>query len=144
MPPNVTFMRTPSLRETFHGIRSGMVRSEASRIAQATVVGAVLLQGLVITNSNAQQATFSQQVIGGSQPVTPPAPVIPTVTSDSPEYCGVLMDRISDLTRTAHTPPPTEVASLSEDGERMCVLGQTRAGILRLRRALMIMRHGAE
>jgi hypothetical protein len=121
-----------------------MLRTEAGRIAKATVVGAVLLQGLSISVSDAQQATFSQQVVGGSQPVTPPAATIPTVTSDSPEYCGVLMDRISDLTRTARTPPPTEVASLSEDGERMCVLGQTRAGILRLRRALLIMRHGAE
>ena len=66
----------------------------------------------------------------------------PIVTSDSPEYCGVLMDRISGLTRAAAMPPPTEAAELSEEGERMCVHGQTRGGILRLRRALAIMRHG--
>jgi hypothetical protein len=68
----------------------------------------------------------------------------PTVTSDSPEYCDVLMDRISTLVRAASMPPPSEAAMLSEAGEWMCVHGQTRGGILRLRRALMIMRHGED
>jgi hypothetical protein len=67
--------------------------------------------------------------------------VDPTVTSDSPEYCGVLMERINGMTRTATAPPPTEAATLSEVGERMCVQGQIRGGILRLRRALVLMRH---
>jgi hypothetical protein len=66
----------------------------------------------------------------------------PVVTSDTPEYCGVLMNRITGITRATAVPPPTEVAVLSEEGERMCVHGQTRGGILRLRRALEIMRHG--
>jgi hypothetical protein len=65
----------------------------------------------------------------------------PIVTSDTPEYCGVLMNRITGITRATTVPPPTEVAVLSEEGERMCVHGQTRGGILRLRRALEIMRH---
>jgi len=69
---------------------------------------------------------------------------VPTVTSDSPEYCGVLMDRISTMARAAAMPPPTEAAALSEAGEWMCVHGQTRGGILRLRRALAIMMHGEE
>jgi hypothetical protein len=68
----------------------------------------------------------------------------PIVTSDSPEYCGVLMDRITGITRTTAMPPPTEAAVLSEEGERMCVRGQTRGGILRLRRALEILRHGED
>jgi hypothetical protein len=68
----------------------------------------------------------------------------PTVTSDSPEYCGVLMDRIGSMTRAASMPPPTDVATLSEAGEWMCGHGQTRGGILRLRRALAIMRHGED
>jgi hypothetical protein len=66
----------------------------------------------------------------------------PIVTSDTPEYCDVLMHRITGITRATAVPPPTEVALLSEEGERMCVHGQTRGGILRLRRALEIMRHG--
>jgi len=65
----------------------------------------------------------------------------PTVTSDSPEYCVVLMDRITGLSHAAATPPPTDAAVLSQEGEKMCIHGQIRAGILRLRRALMIMRN---
>lgn len=66
----------------------------------------------------------------------------PIVTSDTPEYCGVLMNRITGITRATAQPPPTEVALLSQEGEKMCVNGQTRGGILRLRRALEIMLHG--
>jgi hypothetical protein len=68
----------------------------------------------------------------------------PTVTSDSPEYCGVLVNRISGMTRASMVPPPTEVAELWEEGQRMCVHGQIRGGIMRLRRALAIMRHGED
>jgi hypothetical protein len=68
----------------------------------------------------------------------------PIVTSDSPEYCGVLMSRISGLTQTASMPLPTEAAELSEEGERMCDHGQTRGGIMRLRKALLIMSHGED
>ena len=70
--------------------------------------------------------------------------VMPSITSDTPEYCGELMQRINGMTRTATTPLPTEVASLSEDGERMCVQGQVRGGIMRLRKAIAIMRHTDE
>ena len=68
----------------------------------------------------------------------------PVVTSDTPEYCGVLLNRITGITRATALPPPTEAAVLSEEGERMCVHGQTRGGIMRLRRALEIMRHGED
>jgi hypothetical protein len=71
-------------------------------------------------------------------------PSDPIVTSDTPEYCGVLMDRITGMSRTAAMPLPMEVASLSEEGERMCVHGQTRGGIMRLRRALAIMRNAED
>ena len=67
--------------------------------------------------------------------------VMPSITSDTRGYCGELMDRISGMTRTAAMPPPIEAATLSEVGERMCMQGQTRGGISRLRRAIAIMRH---
>jgi len=70
-----------------------------------------------------------------SQP--PPQPV----TSDTPEYCLHLLDRVGEMVRVAAAPPPQEVTSLSTEGQRMCDQGQTRAGILRLRRALMLMIH---
>jgi hypothetical protein len=66
----------------------------------------------------------------------------PAVTSDSPEYCDTLMERITGMTRNAALTPSTEVALLSEEGERMCVHGQIRAGIMRLRRAIALLRHG--
>jgi hypothetical protein len=67
---------------------------------------------------------------------TRPEPVI----TDTPQYCLQLLDRVSRLVRIAPSPPPEEVASLSTEGRRMCDQGQVRGGILRLRRALMLMR----
>ena len=68
----------------------------------------------------------------------------PIVTSDSPEYCGELMNRFTGMMKATAAPPPTEAAQLSEEGERMCGQGQTRGGILRLRRALLILRRGED
>lgn len=62
------------------------------------------------------------------------------VTTDTPEYCLHLLDRVSTLARAANTPVPREVTDLTTEGHRMCVHGQTRGGIMRLRSALMIMR----
>ena len=66
------------------------------------------------------------------------------VTTDTPEYCLQLLDRVSEMVRVAGSPPPQEVAFLSSEGQRMCDQGQTRGGILRLRRALLLMMHQAE
>ena len=76
--------------------------------------------------------------------VTPPLASQPPpqrVTSDTPEYCLHLLDRVSEMVRVASSPPPQEVTFLSSEGQRMCDQGQTRGGILRLRRALMLMSH---
>jgi hypothetical protein len=62
------------------------------------------------------------------------------VTSDTPEYCMHLLDEVSALVRVAPASPPEEVTSLSTEGQKMCVHGQTKGGILRLRRALVLMR----
>jgi hypothetical protein len=65
------------------------------------------------------------------------------VTTDTPQYCLQLLDRVSELVRIdAH--PPEEVTNLSAEGQRMCDQGQTRGGIMRLRRALVLLRHGTE
>jgi hypothetical protein len=63
------------------------------------------------------------------------------ITSDTPEYCLQLLDRVSKMASSAGTPPSQEVGYLSSEGQRMCDQGQTRGGILRLRRALMLMMH---
>jgi hypothetical protein len=65
------------------------------------------------------------------------APVV--VTTDTPEYCHKLMDRVTQALRAAAMPPPVEVAALSNEGEHMCNDGLTRGGILRLRRALLLL-----
>ena len=66
------------------------------------------------------------------------------VTSDTPEYCLKLHDRVSELMRATGSPMPSEVAFLSSEGQRMCGQGQTRGGILRLRRALMLMENAGK
>ena len=65
----------------------------------------------------------------------------PTVISDTPEYCGVLRDRIAGLVQEEPGAMPAEVAELSMEGERMCEHGHIRGGLLRLRRAIAILRH---
>ena len=65
------------------------------------------------------------------------------VTSDTPEYCLRLFDRVSELVRVVESPPP-EVTSLSSEGQKMCDQGQTRGGILRLRRALLMLTQQGE
>lgn len=61
------------------------------------------------------------------------------VTTDTPEYCLHLLDRVSELVRLAAVPVPREVTDLTTEGQRMCAHGQTRGGIMRLRNALMMM-----
>ena len=48
------------------------------------------------------------------------------VTSDTPEYCLHLLDRVSELVRLATAPVPREVTDLTTEGHRMCAHGQTR------------------
>jgi hypothetical protein len=64
------------------------------------------------------------------------------ITSDTPEYCLQLLDRVSELVRLAAAPVPREVTDLTTEGHRMCEHGQTRGGIMRLRSAVMIMEKG--
>ena len=107
-----------SLRGMIPSVRNGCVAGMLSGLG----LGAVLLGvGLL-----------------GAAPVAgqpPPQQVI----SDTPEYCLRLADRLSELARAAPNPPPYEVTSLSIEGQRMCNQGQTRGGLLRLRRALALM-----
>jgi hypothetical protein len=77
---------------------------------------------------------FGAAPVSGQQRAQP-------VTTDTPEYCLQLFDRVSELVRVAGMPPPQEVTSLSSEGQRMCDQGQTRGGILRLRRALIMLMH---
>jgi hypothetical protein len=76
-------------------------------------------------------------ILANGQQRTSSAPA--EITSDTREYCLHLLDRVSDLVRLSAEPIPSEVTSLSAEGERLCDHGQPKGGILRLRRALLLM-----
>jgi hypothetical protein len=69
---------------------------------------------------------------------TEPGPM-PVIT-DTPEYCWHLAAEVAEARRTAPTTPPP-VRVLAAEGRRMCDNGMVRGGILRLRRALLLLRN---
>lgn len=77
-------------------------------------------------------------VLGAGASAQEPASL---VTSDTAEYCAHLSTRVRSMLRSPH---PIEAAALSDAGRRMCDNGQTRGGILRLRRALTLLHGGAD
>lgn len=87
------------------------------------------LAGLLVCVS----AGFSPSPLSGQ-----PAPQ--QVTTDTPQYCLVLLDRVSDVVRGLASPPPQEVTNLSAAGQQMCDRGQTLGGIMRLREALVLLK----
>jgi hypothetical protein len=126
---NAAFIQATPGRHSDCANRRTMVRIASSSVGMAVSVVLGMFQlGIAFAQTSPGQSPVQSSV--------------PTVTSDSPAYCDVLIDRISTMARAAAMPPPTEAATLSEAGEWMCVHGQTRGGILRLRRALAIMMHG--
>jgi hypothetical protein len=124
---NAAFIHATPGGQTIRDTRRRMMRN----VSEPLLIACVFLPLAALTQ------------LGMCQPVGVQPPD-PTVTSDSTEYCDVLLNKFTGLARTAVLPPPTEAALLSEEGERMCVHGQIRGGIMRLRRALMILRHGED
>ncbi len=93
--------------------------------------------------------TFGLMIALGALPTVSAGPVAAQsqsdpveVTSDTPEYCLYLLDRVSELVRVTTNPVPREVTDLTTEGHRMCAHGQTRSGIMRLRSALLMMEKG--
>ncbi|MFL5254059.1 MAG: hypothetical protein ACJ8AI_14405 [Rhodopila sp.] len=62
------------------------------------------------------------------------------VTTDTAVYCQHLSDQVGQRVHAMQSPPP-EVIRLSDEGERLCDEGQVRGGIMRLRRAWLLMAH---
>jgi hypothetical protein len=54
------------------------------------------------------------------------------VTTDSPDYCRELVQRLAPLPGAGKEP----ARSLAEDGIRLCESGHPRSGVARLRRAI--------
>lgn len=91
-------------------------------------------------------AWFGVVLVAHAQPIQPdllppPQTNVPParVTSDSPEFCAQLAAEVRDEER-ARAPVPEEVRTLGQEGEKMCSEGHLRPGILRLRRALHILK----
>lgn len=61
-------------------------------------------------------------------------PAAPRLTSDSPEYCDVLSQRLTGMPQAEHTLPRL----LGEEGRRLCATGHVRTGIAKLRRAIRL------
>jgi hypothetical protein len=61
------------------------------------------------------------------------------VMTDTPEYCFYLAGRFVALQRRVADPSP-DAHLLALEGRRMCEQGLVRAGIARVRRAIMILR----
>src|SRR5690349_12389991 len=66
-----------------------------------------------------------------------PPPV--SVTTDTAEYCAYLSSLVGERVRGAPASLAHEAADLSSEGQWMCNHGQVRGGILRLRRALVLL-----
>ena len=86
----------------------------------------------------------SASAIHAQRPALPSAAAVPSaaagnpvmiVTSDSSAYCRTLSDEVG-----THSSVPREVQDLKVEGDGMCQDGQVRAGLARLRRALLILR----
>ena len=76
----------------------------------------------------------------GPQPAPYEPMVTPRLLNDTPEYCDELLSDIANL--RPHTPNvPPAVDTLAAEGERLCQIGHFRPGIMRLRTALMMLRH---
>jgi hypothetical protein len=101
------------------------------------VTAVILMIGLGAMSSISVQPAAAQMPSVQDDPME--------VTTDTPAYCHHLLDRVSNLIKLAANPVPPDVSDLTTAGRRMCAVGQTRGGIMRLRSALMILeqRNGA-
>ena len=81
--------------------------------------------------------------MGGAAVLAQTAPPPPTngpveVTTDTPEYCDDLAQRVAQAEQ-AQPNTPRQVEELAEEGHHMCATGLVRAGLVRLRRALLML-----
>jgi len=91
---------------------------------------------------NSPVSLFSAASLEAALLVHPALAQLPaqTVLTDTPAYCDLLVERISELELVLSTLPP-EASRLAAEGRRMCELGLTRGGIARLRRALVMIKN---
>jgi hypothetical protein len=116
----------------------GSASSAVGMMVAASLLGPVQAQPAAAPAAGLP-ALLPRTAVPVQQEPTPDAPM--EVTTDTPEYCVQLADKVHTLASDAVVKPPREVSDLSAEGQRMCAHGQTRPGIMRLRRAIMLMKH---
>lgn len=62
------------------------------------------------------------------------------VTTDTAAYCDALRAEVENARMRAASAVQAEVITLETEGAHLCRAGQVRGGIIRLRRALSLMR----
>ena len=82
-------------------------------------------------------AVWAPHTVNGQEAASAPE----AVTTEGAEYCAHLQQKYAAIGHAAADPAAAEAATLSDEGARMCGHGNTRAGILRLRRALVLIMH---
>lgn len=60
--------------------------------------------------------------------------------TDTPAYCAQLSNLVEAGQRSLISPAPPEIEQLAEEGRRLCALGEVRAGVARLRQAVVLLR----
>jgi hypothetical protein len=65
------------------------------------------------------------------------------ITTDTREYCEALAERVARQ-RLVRPNMPRQVEELAEEGHQMCSAGLIRGGLVRLRRALLMLRSERE
>ena len=80
-------------------------------------------------------------VVAAWVPVGAAGSEVPRVITHTRDYCEALSARAGEL-RLARGSTPAEAVLLAAEGDRLCAQGQIRPGIMRLRRAIMLLREG--
>ncbi len=93
----------------------------------ARIVVAVVALGMGATASMSQTAP------------PPPTSGEVRVTTDTPEYCAKLAERVA-RDEKARPNAPRQAEELAEEGHHMCDSGLIRGGLVRLRRAWLMLR----
>lgn len=84
-------------------------------------------------------------LLPGSEAPPPPQDLV--ITSDSPDYCAQLSEHLAEKIRTPHNVPVgamDDAQHLLEEGRELCQQNHIRAGIGRLRRALVLLKNQEE
>ncbi|MGH7120837.1 MAG: hypothetical protein ACREFP_17935 [Acetobacteraceae bacterium] len=91
------------------------------RMGGSSGAAAVLLAGLAAPS------------LAGAQP----APM--QLLTDTPHYCAELFTDIEATEQTLLQPAPPAVGRLTVEGQQLCALGEVRGGVIRLRRAMVLL-----